>query len=141
MSQQPVVADVALDVTLECLDESGHHHQIDTVLGYHRPDPYAVTMTFLTADEPLVWTFGRDLLVRGMHEPSGDGDVHVSPAINEAGRAVVVITLTSPDGSLLLEARTDQVGEFLDRSLALVPSGTETLNLDLDDMIAQLLNA
>jgi hypothetical protein len=141
MSQQPVVADVALDVTLECIDDSGHSHQIDTVLGYHRPDPYAVTMTFLTADEPLVWTFGRDLLVRGMHEPSGDGDVHVAPSINESGRAVVLITLSSPDGSLLLEARSDHVGEFLDRTLALVPCGTEAPHLSLDDLIAQILSS
>jgi hypothetical protein len=97
-------------------------------------------MTFLTADEPLVWTFGRDLLVRGMHEPSGDGDVHVAPSINESGRAVVLITLSSPDGSLLLEARSDHVGEFLDRTEALVPCGTEAPHLGLDDLIAQLLN-
>jgi hypothetical protein len=141
MSQQPVVADVALDVTLECLDDTGQSHQIDTVLGYHRPDPYAVTMTFLTADEPLVWTFGRDLLIRGMHEPSGDGDVHVAPSINESGRAVVLVTLSSPDGSLLLEARSDHVGEFLDRTLTLVPCGTEAPHLSLDDLIAQILSS
>lgn len=141
MSQQPVVADVALDVTLECLDESGHSHQIDTVLGYHRPDPYAVAMTFLTGDEPLTWTFGRDLLIQGVHEPAGEGDVHVSPSINESGEAVVLITLSSPDGHLLLEARTDHVEEFLDRTLAIVPSGTEAPHLDIDDMITQLLNS
>ena len=141
MSQRPVVADIALDVTLECMDDSGHGHQIDAVLGYHRPDPYAVTMTFLTADAPLTWTFGRDLLIRGMHEPFGDGDVHVSPSINESGRAVVLITLSSPDGSLLLEARSDHVGDFLDRTLTLVPSGTEAPHLDVDDMIAQILSS
>lgn len=140
MSQQPVVADIALDVPLECFDESGNSHRLDTVLGYHRPDPYAVTMTFMTADEPLTWTFGRDLLLRGMHESAGDGDVHVSPASNAFGQAVVLITLSSPDGHLLLEARTEHVEAFLDRTLALVPSGTETPNLDIDDLIAQILN-
>jgi hypothetical protein len=98
-------------------------------------------MTFLTPDAPLTWTFGRDLLIRGMHEPSGDGDVHVSPSVNESGRAVVLITLSSPDGSLLLEARSDHIGDFLDRTLTLVPSGTEEPNLDLDDMIAQILSS
>jgi hypothetical protein len=141
MSHQPVIADVALDVTLACLDESGNSHQLDTVLGYHRPDPFAVTMTFLTGDEPLTWTFGRDLLLLGIHEPVGQGDVHVSPAINESGEAVVLITLSSPDGHLLLEARTSEVKGFLDRTLAIVPSGTEAPHLDLDDMIAQLLSS
>lgn len=141
MSQQPVVADVAVDVALGCLDESGHSHHIDTVLGYHRPDPYAVTMTFMTTDEPLTWTFGRDLLIRGMHEATGEGDVHVTPAIDQSGAAVVLITLSSPDGHLRLEARRDHVAEFLERTLALVPSGTESSNLDLDDLLAQLLSS
>jgi hypothetical protein len=141
MSQQPVIADVALDVTLGCLDESGYSHNIDTVLGYHRPDPYAVTMTFITGDEPLTWTFGRDLLIAGMHESAGSGDVHVSPGIDQAGEEVVLITLSSPDGHLRLEAQPDHVSEFLDRTLALVPSGTETPHLDIDDMIAQILSS
>ncbi len=140
MSQQPVVADVALDVTLECLDETGHSHRIDTVLGYHRPDPYAVSMTFLATEEPLTWTFGRDLLLQGMHEPTGDGDVHVSPSVSRSGRPIVMITLSSPDGSLLLEARSAQVVDFLDRSLALVPHGAESSHLDVDDLIAQILD-
>lgn len=140
MSQQPVVADVALDVTLECLDDSGRSHRIDTVLGYTRPDPYAVTMTFLTADEPLTWTFARELLVQGVAGPTGEGDVHISPASNDAGRAIILIMLSSPDGHLLLEAPTDEVTDFLDRTLALVPSGTESPHLDLDDLISQILS-
>lgn len=139
MSQHPTVADVALDVTLECLDEGGTIHQIDTVLGYHRHDPYAVTMTFMTADEPLTWTFARDLLIRGVHQPTGDGDVHVAPAVNLGGYAVALITLSSPDGELLLQARVDDLTEFLDRTLALVPTGTEASHLVLDELITQLL--
>ncbi|PUA80524.1 SsgA family sporulation/cell division regulator [Nocardioides currus] len=139
MSQQPVVADVARDVMLECLDESGNSHRIETVLGYHRPDPFAVSMTFLAADEPLTWTFGRDLLLAGLHEPAGAGDVHVAPAVAHDGRAVVHVTLSSPDGELLLAADAHQVSDFLDDTLALVPSGLESVNLDVDDLIAQLL--
>jgi hypothetical protein len=139
VNKQPVVADIALDVTLECMDDRGIKHQIDTVLGYHRTDPYAVSMTFMAAEEPLTWTFGRDLLIRGMHAPTGDGDVCVGPSIDELGRAIVLITLSSPDGSLLLEGRTDQIAHFLDRTLAMVPSGSEASHLDIDEMIAQLL--
>lgn len=139
MSQQPVVTDIARDVMLECLDESGHSHFIETVLGYHRPDPFAVTMTFLAADEPLTWTFGRDLLLAGLHAPVGDGDVHVAPAHNSTGQPVVLVALSSPDGQLLLEAKSDQIATFLDETLALVPRGSESINLDVDDLITQLL--
>lgn len=139
MSQQPVVADVARDVTLECLDEAGHSHFIETVLGYHRPDPFAVTMTFLAADEPLTWTFGRDLLLAGLYSPAGDGDVHVAPAHNRADQPVLLVALCSPDGQLLLEADASEVSEFLGETLALVPQGSETANLDVDELISQLL--
>lgn len=139
MNRQPVVADVALDVVLECMDSRGNRHQIDTVLGYHRPDPYAITMTFMTGDEPLTWTFARDLLIDGLDQPSGDGDVHIAPAVTN-GRSVLLITLSSPDGHLLLEARTDQVAEFLDGTLDLVPAGTERTELDLDDLIGKIFS-
>ena len=83
------LADVALDITVECMDDRGIRHEIDTVLGYRRNDPFAVSMTFVTGEGNLVWTFGRDLLMRGVHSPTGDGDVHVSPAVSFTGRAMV----------------------------------------------------
>lgn len=140
MSQQPLVADVALDVRLECLDETGRGHHLHSVLAYHRHDPYAVTMTFLTPEESLTWTFGRDLLMEGMRRTSGDGDVCVAPAVSPTGRQIVVITLSPPDGHLILQAPSDQISEFLDRSLAVVPAGSEVAYLDVDALLAQLLS-
>lgn len=90
------LSDVALDITVECMDERGIRHEIDTVLGYRSSDPFAVAMTFITSDGNLVWTFGRDLLIRGTESPSGDGDVHVSPTIGVSGRAMISIELSSP---------------------------------------------
>ena len=90
------LSDVALDITVECLDERGARHEIDTVLGYRSSDPFAVAMTFITPDGNLVWTFGRDLLTRGIESPSGDGDVHVSPAIGRRGRAMVGLLRRRP---------------------------------------------
>jgi len=133
------VADVAVDLTLECVDASGHHHQIDTVLAYRASDPYAVTMTFITGEGDLTWTFGRDLLVHGVDRPVGDGDVRVAPAISKAGRAVVDVELCSPDGHLVLQARTADLIEFVERTTSLVPSGEESGHFDVDRLIAQFL--
>lgn len=133
------VADVAVDITVECVDQAGQRHEIDTVLGYRRTDPYAVSMTFVTGDGSLVWTFGRDLLSRGTISPTGDGDVSVFPGIGARGRAVVNIELSSPDGHLLLEARAENVAEFLTRTTEVVPEGRESEHLDVDQMIAELL--
>ncbi|MDT0185436.1 SsgA family sporulation/cell division regulator [Microbacterium sp. ARD31] len=133
------LADVALDITVECMDDRGIRHEIDTVLGYRRNDPFAVSMTFVTGEGNLVWTFGRDLLVRGVHSPTGDGDVHVSPAVSFTGRAMVSIELSSPDGHLVLLARSTDVNDFLSRTAAVVPPGHESEHFDVDMLISQVL--
>jgi hypothetical protein len=53
---------------------------------------------------------------------------------------VVLITLSSPDGHLILQARHSQITEFVDRSLAVVPLGDEGQNLDIDSLVNQLLS-
>jgi hypothetical protein len=133
------LSDVAVDITVECMDDRGIRHEIDTVLGYRSNDPFAVAMTFVTADGNLVWTFGRDLLMRGLDAPTGDGDVHVSPAIGVRGRAMVSIELSSPDGHLVLLARSADISAFIARTVALVAPGEESASFDADLLISQLL--
>lgn len=135
------LADVATDITVECVDDRGIRHEIDAVLGYRRSDPYAVAMTFITGGGDLVWTFGRDLLTRGIAVPVGDGDVHVAPAVGLDGSDMVTIELSSPDGHLVLLARLGEVADFLARSFALVPDGEESAHFDVDALIAQVLAA
>ena len=135
------VSDVALDVTVECMDERGIRHEIDTVLGYRSSDPFAVAMTFITGGGNLVWTFGRDLLMRGTESPVGEGDVHVAPAIGQSGRAMVSIELSSPDGHLVLMARSSDINDFLARTVAVVKPGTESDFFDVDTLISQVLAA
>ena len=139
MSGGHTLSDVTLDITVECIDERGIRHEIDTVLGYRSSDPFAVAMTFVTSDGDLVWTFGRDLLSRGVEAPVGEGDVHVAPAIGLSGRAMVSIELSSPDGHLVLLARSSDVNDFLARSVAVVPQGTESDYFDVDMLISQVL--
>lgn len=135
------VVDVAVDITVQCMDEHGILHDIDTILGYRSEDPYAATMTFLTADGDLTWTFARDLLARGLGAPIGDGDVRVTPSIGLDGSALVDIELTSPDGHLVLQARTEDVRQFVSRSYDSVPAGQESTFIDIDSMISQMFAA
>ncbi|MCY7400497.1 MAG: SsgA family sporulation/cell division regulator [Nocardioides sp.] len=137
----PVLSDVALDITVECIDDRGIHHRLDAVLDYRRSDPFAIAMTFITGAGDLVWTFGRDLLSHGIVSPVGEGDVHVAPAIGLSGTAMVSIELTSPDGHLVLQALTTDVTEFLARSFAVVPDGAESDHFDVDSLISQVLAA
>ncbi|MFI6808589.1 SsgA family sporulation/cell division regulator [Streptomyces luteogriseus] len=108
-------------------------------LGYLTDDPYAVHVTFhINTEHPVYWTFARDLLVEGAFRPCGQGDVRVWPTKTD-GRSVVLMALSSPDGDALLEAPAAAVSAWLERTLRVVPSGTEGERLGLDDELAQLL--
>ncbi|MEU3535618.1 MULTISPECIES: SsgA family sporulation/cell division regulator [Streptomyces] len=108
-------------------------------LVYRSDDPYAVHVVFhINSEFPVHWTFARDLLVEGVFRPCGHGDVRVWPT-KSAGRSVVLMALTSPDGDALLEAPTPQVSAWLERTLRVVPPGTEGGQLGIDDALDQLL--
>src|ERR1041384_7860533 len=73
-------------------------------LGYRSDDPFAVHVTFhIGSDHPVHWTFARELLVEGVFRPCGHGDVRVWPT-KVAGRGVVLMALSSPDGHARLGA-------------------------------------
>ncbi|WP_155054659.1 SsgA family sporulation/cell division regulator [Streptomyces blattellae] len=108
-------------------------------LSFRSDDPYAVRISFhIDSDSPVHWSFARDLLVEGVFRPCGNGDVQVWPTKSE-GRSVVVVALSSPDGDALLEAPAAQVSAWLERTLRVVPPGTEGEQLGIDDALDQLL--
>ncbi|QNN51596.1 SsgA family sporulation/cell division regulator [Nocardioides mesophilus] len=108
-------------------------------LRYDRDDPYAVTLVFLEAGNDVVWLFGRDLLLQGVSEPAGEGDVHVFPSVDAEGRAVIMLSLSSPDGQALMKAPAADVLDFLARATHEVWPGTEHHLVSTDAVIAALL--
>ncbi|KUN82618.1 SsgA family sporulation/cell division regulator [Streptomyces griseoruber] len=108
-------------------------------LGYRSDDPFAVHVIFhINSEQPVHWTFARELLVEGVFRPCGHGDVRVWPTKSQ-GRSVVLMALSSPDGDALLEAPAAQVSAWLERTLRAVPPGTEGEQLGLDEGLAELL--
>ncbi|WEH17647.1 SsgA family sporulation/cell division regulator [Streptomyces sp. VNUA24] len=108
-------------------------------LGFRSDDPYAVHITFhINSDRPVHWTFARELLVEGVFRPCGQGDVRVWPT-KVSGRGVVLMALSSPDGDALLEAPAAAVSAWLERTLRVVPPGSEFDMLGFDDGLAELL--
>ncbi|MGW0691217.1 SsgA family sporulation/cell division regulator [Streptomyces sp. NPDC002738] len=108
-------------------------------LTYRAEDPYAVHITFhVGSDFPVHWTFARDLLVEGVFRPCGHGDVRIWPTKIQR-RSVICVALTSPDGDALLEAPSAAVAAWTERTLRLVPPGTETERLGIDAGLAELL--
>ena len=128
-------------VTLELIDTTGVATPLETEFSYNPRDPYAVTATFNTLAGQVRWTFGRDLLISGLYEPTGDGDVHVWPCLDDQAKAVVVIELCSPDGEALVQARTTDITAFVDDMTDAVAIGTESERLDVDATITAILAA
>ena len=81
---------------------------------------------------PVNWTFARELLVEGVFRPCGHGDVRIWPTKVD-DRSVICMALSSPDGDALLEAPSAAVPAWLERTLRVVPPGTESDQLGIDD--------
>lgn len=111
-------------------------------LDYDTADPYAVQVSFHTgapsSGEVVQWTFARQLLSDGVARPAGEGDVQVWPSTT-AGSSVVCLSLSSPSGRALFEVPLTELAEFLGRTYAAVPTGTESEHVDLDAELALLL--
>ena len=116
----------------------GGTSEVPTVLRYDSSDPFALTIAFQLSEGPVPWTFARDLLSTGLTEPTGDGDVHVWPGLDDEGFATVSIELCSPNGNALVELRTAEADLFMTRSHAVVAPGAESAHLDVDALIAAI---
>lgn len=127
---------VTSTLTLELIDANGASTPLETALSYDPSDPFAVSAAFMTVAGCVEWTFGRDLLIGGLYEPTGDGDVHVWPCLDGDARSVVIVELCSPDGEALVQARAADVTAFVDRMTSAVAPGAESV--DVDSVIAAI---
>lgn len=138
MNQQPAARTLSAELIFQCLDTRGRSVDLPASFGYDASDPWAVLITFGGPAEQVTWVVARELLVQGLTDPAGEGDVQVWPSIDEYGRAAVVIEFRSPDGRLVTQLRTHELYRFLARTQAVVPAGTESI--DLDGLVDALLS-
>lgn len=114
--------------------EYNEHEPIGATFVYRPTDPYAVTAVFTTKEGESEWTFARDLLLDGLSQPSGVGDVHVAPSVG--GR--VYLDLFSPEGSVRLSCDRTVVTSFVDQVYATIPEGEEAGHVEMDTWLADL---
>ncbi|MEY9849196.1 SsgA family sporulation/cell division regulator [Streptacidiphilus sp. MAP5-3] len=132
---------VQQEVTVQLVLSPERGMPVPALLMYCANDPYAVHMTFhLGQDCPVTWVFARELLVEGVFRACGQGDVRIWPTRAD-GRNLICMALSSPAGDALLEAPTAPVAAWLERTLRLVPTGTEEAALDVDGALADLLGS
>lgn len=139
MVHTPAAPTVSQDVTLHCLDDGGRDLAFVASLGYNIDDPYAVWLTFHIPGGDVSWAVGRSLLLEGLTEPTGDGDIRLRPGLDDEGHAVTILDFHSPSGSLSTQARTVVLRTFLERTWLVVPPGDEAEQLDLDLLVGALL--
>jgi hypothetical protein len=116
-----------------------HSIPVQARLSYRTDDPYAVHITFhIGSDNPVNWTFARELMVEGVFRPCGHGDVRIWPTKVD-GHAVLCVALSAPDGDALLELPASAVSAWMERTLRIVPPGAEADQLGLEEGLAALL--
>jgi Streptomyces sporulation and cell division protein, SsgA len=113
-------------------------------LFYCSADPYAIRVVFHDGpDEPVAWTFARDLLSIGLQERAGPGDVTIWPSAGSDGGArgsVLNIELTSPFGQAHFEASARRISDFLRRTYQIIPAGEESEHIDFEAGLRYLLH-
>ncbi|WP_026452837.1 SsgA family sporulation/cell division regulator [Saccharomonospora iraqiensis] len=117
-------------------------------LAFTVDEPFTVALAFrVEPGEWVEWEFARDLLLTGLSEPAGIGDIRIRPDLSaqddlpDGNGDVLVIELESPDGYATVEISRQDVCLFLDETLSRVPPGSEGRHLDLDAVIANLTTA
>ncbi|NYD42120.1 SsgA family sporulation/cell division regulator [Nocardioides panaciterrulae] len=141
MSHKPGLKALSQELTLQCIDAKGRGVELVASFGYDPEDPFAVWITFPSAQGDIRWAMCRQTLLKGLTDPAGAGDLEMWPSIDHEGRAVVVLEFRSPAGRLVAQAHTHEVYRFLTRTLAVVPLGTESDQLDVDAMLTGLLGS
>ncbi len=122
--------------------------EVPALLCYDPTDPFAVRIAFgdvgdendlVDVEEAgIAWLVSRELLQSGLDRPSGEGDVRVWPA--HAATDVLFLHLRAPSGEALFELSRATVAAFLRQTEALVPSGSESGMLSLDEELQALLS-
>jgi hypothetical protein len=137
MSAAPTVRS-AIDLRLQVSD--GPALRMRSHVEYSPDDPYAVRVAFHTGTNDVVeWTFARSLLTDGVTHPVGEGDVQVWPS-DSAGAPTVCLSVSSPSGCALFEAPLKELVQFLTRTYASVPTGSESDFVDLDSELSELFS-
>lgn len=122
--------------------------EVPALLCYDPTDPFAVRIAFgdvgdgndlVDVEEAgIAWLVSRELLQSGLDRPSGDGDVRVWPA--HGATDVLFLHLRAPSGEALFELSRATVAAFLRQTEALVPPGSESGMLSLDEELQALLS-
>lgn len=110
------------------MGEDGVSHLFEVGMIFDTTAPVEVRFVF---DDRVEWTFSRDLLILGMSEDAGSGDVRFRPEVEDG---ILGMHLDSPTGSASLSLAMNDVGNFITDTLVSVPPEQE------DEIVTAALN-
>ncbi|MEI5133550.1 SsgA family sporulation/cell division regulator [Streptomyces libani] len=106
---------------------------------YRSDRPYEVEVAFISRGQTVAtWLFARDLLLAGLHDEAGEGDVRVWPFRRPGEPRRVHIELSTDDSVCELSVRAPELAAWLEQTAAIVPPGDEGGYLDMDTHLARL---
>jgi hypothetical protein len=116
----------------------GQPAPVVTRWSYSAYDPFAVSVAVRARHDRWVeWLVGRELVVAGLDEPAGEGDVRMRP-LSVQGYDIVEIEISSNDGRAVLEVDRALLRTFVASTLEVVALGAEADRMDLDSEIARI---
>jgi Streptomyces sporulation and cell division protein, SsgA len=116
----------------------GQPAPVVTRWSYSAYDPFAVSVAVRARHDRWVeWLVGRELVVAGLDEPAGEGDVRMRP-LSVQGYDIVEIEISSNDGRAVLEVDRALLRTFVASTLEVVALGAEADRMDLDGEIARI---
>ncbi|MGP8301596.1 SsgA family sporulation/cell division regulator [Streptomyces inhibens] len=107
---------------------------------YRSDRPYEVEVAFISRGHTVAtWLFARELLLCGLYDEAGEGDVRVWPFRRPGEARRVHIELSTDDSVCELSVRATELTAWLEQTAAIVPPGHEERYLDMDTHLARLL--
>jgi hypothetical protein len=98
---------------------------ISCQLQYDPDEPFTVNHSFMVVPNPVQWTYGRDILLDAMMQPTGVGDVKAW-----VDGEKFYLQLKSPEGQARIWCPTSEMEEFIRLMVLMVPLGEETIDFD-----------
>ncbi|MFI5524832.1 SsgA family sporulation/cell division regulator [Streptomyces platensis] len=106
---------------------------------YRSDRPYEVEVAFISRGQTVAtWLFARELLLAGLHDEAGEGDVRVWSFRRPGEPRRVHIELSTDDSVCELSVRATELTAWLEQTAAIVPPGHEGGYLDMDAHLARL---
>lgn len=112
------------EVAVETIAYTDTGSPVRVSLRYDAKDPYRVVAGLSVVGDSTEWMFSRDLLIDGIRQPTGIGDVRVYGFGDE-----VTLTLDNGESPLVLHLASPVVATFVSSMLYLVPSGSEDMGI------------